>query len=36
VVNACGDVAERVPAFLLRFRKDATVIETARRAAASV
>ena len=36
VVNACGDVAERVPAFLLRFRKDATAIETARRAAASV
>jgi len=36
VLNACGEVAERVPAFLLRFRKDATAIETARRAAASV
>jgi hypothetical protein len=36
VVGACGDVAERVPAFLLRFRKDATAIQTARRAAASV
>lgn len=36
VVKACGDVAERIPAFLLRFRKDATAIEAARRAAASV
>ncbi len=36
VVDACGGVAERVPAFLLRFRKDATAIETARRAVASV
>ena len=36
VVDACGDVAERIPAFLLRFRKDATAIEAARRAAASV
>ena len=36
VVKACGDVAERIPAFRLRFRKDATAIETARRAAASV
>lgn len=35
VVNACGEVAERVPAFLLRFRKDASAIEAARRAAAS-
>lgn len=33
VVNACGDVAERVPAFLLRFRKDGSAIEAARRAA---
>ncbi len=32
VVNACGDVAERVPAFLLRFRKDGSAIEAARRA----
>jgi len=36
VVNACGVVAERTPAFLLRFRKDATAIEAARRAAASI
>ena len=36
VVKACGDVTERIPAFLLRFRKDATAIEAARRAAASV
>lgn len=34
VVNACGDVAERVPAFLLRFRKDGSAIDAARRAAA--
>jgi energy-coupling factor transporter ATP-binding protein EcfA2 len=33
VVKACGDVAERVPAFLLRFRKDGSAIDTARRAA---
>lgn len=33
VVDACGDVAERVPAFRLRFRKDATAIATARHAA---
>lgn len=36
VVNACGDVAERTPAFLLRFRKDQTAIAEARRAVASV
>ena len=36
VVKACGDVAERIPAFLLRFRKDATAIAAARRAAGSV
>ena len=36
VVNACGDVAERIPAFLLRFRKDRSAIEAARRAAASI
>lgn len=36
VLNACGDVAERIPAFLLRFRKDATAIEVARRAADSI
>jgi hypothetical protein len=35
VVNACANVAERIPAFILRFRKDETAIETARRAAAS-
>ncbi len=35
VVNACGDVAERTPAFLLRFRKDAGVIDVARRTAAA-
>jgi len=33
VVDACGAVAERVPAFRLRFRKDATAIATARLAA---
>ncbi|MEO8500135.1 MAG: hypothetical protein ABI565_04415 [Vicinamibacteria bacterium] len=32
VLAACGDVAERVPAFLLRFRKDETAIAAARRA----
>ena len=35
VINACGEVAERVPAFLLRFRRDATAIEAARRAVSS-
>ncbi|MEO8358664.1 MAG: hypothetical protein ABI672_01430 [Vicinamibacteria bacterium] len=35
VVNTCGDIAERVPAFLLRFRKDETAIAAARRASAS-
>ncbi len=35
VVNACGDVAERVPAFLLRFRKDSGALDAARRAAAA-
>ena len=33
VIDACGATAERVPAFLLRFRKDASAIEAARRAA---
>lgn len=32
VVNTCGEVAERLPAFLLRFRKDQSVIDVARRA----
>jgi hypothetical protein len=32
VVKACGDVAERAPAFLLRFRKDESVIDIARQA----
>jgi hypothetical protein len=36
VVAACGDVAERIPAFVLRFRKDETAIQAARRAAQSV
>lgn len=35
VVKACGDAAERVPAFLLRFRKDGSAIDAARRAAAA-
>ena len=34
VVAACADVAERIPAFVLRFRKDETAIAAARRAAA--
>jgi len=33
VIAACGNVAERIPAFLLRFRKDASAIEAARRGA---
>jgi hypothetical protein len=33
-VDACGDIAERVPSFLLRFRKDRSAIETARAAVA--
>jgi hypothetical protein len=36
VVNACGIVTERAPAFLLRFRKDETAIKAARDAAASI
>ena len=32
IVKACADVAERVPAFLLRFRKDGSAIDAARRA----
>jgi hypothetical protein len=36
VVDACGVVAERTPAFLLRFARDPTAIEAARRAAASI
>jgi hypothetical protein len=36
VVDACGRVAERIPAFLLRFRKDATAISAARRAVQSI
>ena len=35
VLQACGAVAERVPSFLLRFRKDETAIQAARRAANS-
>ena len=33
VVKACGDVTERVPAFVFRFRKDETALRVARRAA---
>lgn len=35
VLQACGAVAESVPSFLLRFRKDETAIQAARRAANS-
>ena len=34
VVRACAEVTERIPAFVLRFRKDETAIAEARRAAA--
>jgi hypothetical protein len=35
-VSACGSVTERVPAFVLRFRKDETALKEARRAAATL
>ena len=34
VIDACGAVAERIPAFLLRFRRDRSAIDAARRASA--
>jgi hypothetical protein len=33
-IAACGSVTERIPAFVLRFRKDETALQEARRAAA--
>lgn len=35
VMEACASVAERVPAFILRFRRDETAIREARRAASA-
>ncbi len=35
VIDACAEVAERVPAFVLRFRRDETALQAARRAARS-